>query len=705
MPKLPGWIKWAAWSGLAAGVLAPLAWRYAGDDGVDRSKIYTIGYADDVPFHFKGPDGLPTGLAVELVSEAARRKNINLEWVQGVGLHTPPEPGGEDLWVLLTIRPDRAKSFHITRPYLQTETCFIVPAKGPIREVKDLASARISYLDYAIHRKNLAVLLPNMTPVPVKSSHEALEKVAAGQADAAYLDDYAAMPALLGGGFMSAMRQLPSHTPPGLMGIGATFANARVADAIRDGMELMALDGAMARSVQRWGFLPSLTSDMIETLLTERRKVAWLTLGIVVLCLSLGGSVWLLGRTRRQALNLRRSEEQLSESRARLLLAMDLARLAPWEYNVTGDHLTVEDSLYRIVGAKPPSSGTVRMKMAEYLKSFVPPDDQALVAREIGGENRPAGDAAPRRLEHRFLRADGTLGTVVVRYSVVKDSAGRTVKTYGVHQDVTEARRAEESRRVLEEQLQQAQKLESIGTLAGGIAHDFNNVLVAIMAHADLAREKGIAHSELEEHLEQVMVAGKRASDLVRRILAFSRPHRLDRRPVQAASIINEALRLLRSTLSDSIKVREETESGLPEVFADATQIHQVVMNLCSNAAHAMKGRNGDLLVRAGRAVFGEFDPRPHAGLRPGEYVQITVRDTGSGMDEATLRRIFEPFFTTKDQGEGTGLGLSTVHGIVRAHGGAITVESKPGIGSTFSVFLPCVEKSEALAENRPPIG
>ena len=233
----------------------------------------------------------------------------------------------------------------------------------------------------------------------------------------------------------------------------------------------------------------------------------------------------------------------------------------------------------------------------------------------------------------------------------------------------------------LERDLRQAQKMEAIGTLAGGIAHDFNNILAAIVGHAELARFKLSQDDPVRSNLDQVLKAGARATDLVKRILAFSRQTELRRQPVPIVSVVKEALKLLRPSLPTTIEIRREItlspEDGV--IFADPTEIHQVLMNLCTNAAHAMRANGGILLVRLSYLVVPDFGYSLYPDLEPGPYVCLSVSDTGDGIDPGVLDRIFDPYFTTKPIGEGTGLGLSVVQGIVRTYGGTIKVHSVTG--------------------------
>jgi len=244
-------------------------------------------------------------------------------------------------------------------------------------------------------------------------------------------------------------------------------------------------------------------------------------------------------------------------------------------------------------------------------------------------------------------------------------------------------------RNKLEIQLRQSQKMEAIGTLAGGIAHDFNNILGAIIAFTELARLDAGDNQAVQDCLKQVLKAGDRAKGLVQQILSFSRQNKVERRVVLLQPIVKEVLKLMGSTLPASIEVGSDIRPDAGTVLADTTQIHQVLVNLCTNAAHAMRGQNGRLEVRLDETQVDEALAHTQPDLRPGKYVRLTVSDNGHGMDAATLSRIFEPFFTTKGPGEGTGLGLSVVHGIMQDHEGAIQVASQPGCGTVFQLFFP----------------
>jgi PAS domain S-box-containing protein len=318
-------------------------------------------------------------------------------------------------------------------------------------------------------------------------------------------------------------------------------------------------------------------------------------------------------------------------------------------------------------------------------------------ARLAPGERHMMG-AARRRLA--ALRKDGTTVPVEVSLSAVQSEEGQIV--VAALRDVTERMRMEAERAQLEEQLRQAQRLESLGTLAGGIAHDFNNLLAAISANVELAREEVAPTHPVSECLDEIAGASTRARDLVRQILAFSRKQVTIRTVSAVRPVIEEVTRLLRATIPAGISIVSDLSTDVLASL-DPTQIHQVLMNLGTNAWQAMERTTGRISFQLD-LVTVEAERPPLAGMTPGRYARIRVSDDGKGMDEATRARIFEPFFTTKDIGKGTGLGLAVVHGIVSHHGGAIEVQSAPGRGATFSVYLPeAVGQARAKSASRRP--
>ncbi|MEK6200984.1 MAG: ATP-binding protein [Desulfobulbaceae bacterium] len=253
------------------------------------------------------------------------------------------------------------------------------------------------------------------------------------------------------------------------------------------------------------------------------------------------------------------------------------------------------------------------------------------------------------------------------------------------------------------EDLFQAQKMDAIGTLAGGIAHDFNNILSAIMGSCELAKLHLPPGTVVQEDIAQIIIAGQRAGNLVKQILDFSRKTQQFLQPLQPHLIVEEVLRLTRATLPTSVEIQSDIDRASGTILADPTKIHQIVMNLCTNGFHAMKDEKGILRVSLSRQTRAVNDSAEKSST-PIPFIVLSVNDTGQGMDAETVARIFEPYFTTKEMGKGTGLGLAVVHGIIESFKGYIEVESEPGFGSTFRLFIPALEKETSIPEKAKPL-
>ena len=296
--------------------------------------------------------------------------------------------------------------------------------------------------------------------------------------------------------------------------------------------------------------------------------------------------------------------------------------------------------------------------------------------------------------ENHLFTKDGSELIVEWHPSKILNSSGQLDLLFAMGIDITEKKKAEA--RVFH-----SQKMESIGRLAGGIAHDFNNILTSILGYSQLIQLKTENDEKLTRYASQVIAASYRAQELIQQILTFSRQSESEKKPINIGIIVKEALNLLRASLPATITIQEDILIRAGTVLADSTQIHQLVMNLCTNAFHAMEENGGILAVALDKREFSVNDTNFYQGIEAGKYLKLSVSDTGHGMDKEMITRIFEPFFTTKEVGKGTGIGLSTVHGIIEEHGGTIIVNSQPGLGTSFHVFFP-VMSEETMEQSGP---
>jgi PAS domain S-box-containing protein len=318
------------------------------------------------------------------------------------------------------------------------------------------------------------------------------------------------------------------------------------------------------------------------------------------------------------------------------------------------------------------------------LNLFVNPSERSQFFEILNREGQVNG------YELKCRRSDGVLFDALLSCRPLR--YGNDDCLVSVAKDITAVKGSQEEKARLEAQLRQAQKMEAIGTLAGGISHDFNNILAAMMGYTELVLLNQPEGTRVHHYLDEILKAGERAKNLVSQILAFSRQSESERKPIQLRPIVKESLKLLRASLPATIEIRQDIGTDEAVVLADPTQIHQIIMNLCTNAAQAMRENGGILEVSLHQVQTDQDLCAAHPDLRPGPCVALTVGDTGCGMTPEVLDRIFEPYFTTKEKGEGTGLGLAVVHGIVTGYGGVISVNTEPARGSVFKIYLPAVE-------------
>ncbi|MGC2421785.1 MAG: PAS domain S-box protein [Candidatus Acidiferrales bacterium] len=346
-----------------------------------------------------------------------------------------------------------------------------------------------------------------------------------------------------------------------------------------------------------------------------------------------------------------------------------------------GKRLYNSPSYERILGYSPKElMGTLGIEQ-------VHPDDRANVL-EAAQEALRSGRG--RQLQYRFKHKDGTWRTLESNSSAVRNATGEIDVLVIVSRDVTERKKSEEALRLKEEQLRQSQKMEAVGRLSGGIAHDFNNLLGVIIGYSDILDMKLEGNDPLRKNVGEIKKAGTRASSLTRQLLAFSRQQVLQPRILDLNAVVTDLVKMLRRLIGEHVEVEIILDSDLQKVRADHSQIEQVIMNLVVNARDAMP-EGGKLTIQTANVELGENAVAEQPYVWPGQYVQLTVSDSGMGMDEATMLRIFEPFFTTKEKGRGTGLGLATVYGVVKQSNGYIWVDSKVGVGTTFRICLPMV--------------
>jgi PAS domain S-box-containing protein len=433
-------------------------------------------------------------------------------------------------------------------------------------------------------------------------------------------------------------------------------------------------------------------------------------------------------RLQKEIIDRKSAEEALRESEERYRNLVKYAPAVIYEMDLQGTKfLSVNDTMCATLGFS-----------REELFSIKPVDLLDEESRSLFRERtrkKLAGETIDETIEYRIQRKDGEWIYAVINVGAYPYSNDKAARVTVIGYDITERKLAEDAlrearnelenrvrertaelsdayetlrretdeRKKAEEHLVRIQKLEALGTLAGGIAHDFNNILAGVIGFTEMVLEDMNPDGPEYKRLELVLKGANRGRDLVKQILSFSRQNVQDRKVVALNQSVEEGLKLLRPTLPSTIEIVSTRSTDDDMILADPSQIHQILMNLCTNAAHAMREKGGKLMISVLEASLTEGNPLLFSGMKPGKYVVLKVSDTGSGMDATTLKKIFDPFFTTKQPGEGTGLGLSVVLGIVQSHGGYVTVESEAGRGATFQVYLPKTREHKSAEDEGPP--
>jgi PAS domain S-box-containing protein len=642
-----------------------------------QDKVYKIGWEIDPPAQFEGT-GEPTGLNVEIVRAAAKRSGIKLQWVRHPeGPDAALGSKAVDLWPLITITEERKKRIFISDPYQQTDLLLVALKSESSIQSDDLAGKTISIQDQPINLQLLQKLFPQAKPLPKADTTKAIAAACRGESQGALLDGFAILPILLDGTPCpgQALKMLPTGTSIEL-GLGATFEARAAATVIREEIGNMVQSGDLTVLMRRWSRGSKSELDALEATIAARRQMWWYRAGVGALAMLLAFSLWSAFEYREARNMARRAERENNSQRLRMEGIIDSSI----------DGIVTIDDQSRILVFNPAAEKLFRCSKRQILGVSI----ERLIPAHLGG--------ITENWVTTGLRSDGEEFPMEVTVSEVSLSERKLLTV--TCRDISEKRRAEAEGQRLQAQLQQAQKMESVGRLAGGVAHDFNNLLTVINGYSDFGIAKLSAGDPLRVTMTEIRKAGERAAALTRQLLAFSRKQVLQPRALDLNRLLEEMRPMLERLVGEDIEVRVALHAGRGTIHADAHQLEQVVMNLVVNARDAMP-RGGKLLVETANVARGDSYVRSHPEARVGQYVMLAVSDTGIGIDEELKNRIFEPFFTTKGVGKGTGLGLAMVQGIVAQSGGYVEVYSEKGEGTTFKIYLP--ERAEVVADTARP--
>ncbi len=382
---------------------------------------------------------------------------------------------------------------------------------------------------------------------------------------------------------------------------------------------------------------------------------------------------------------LKKNEEKLKKFAKQLSQAQKISHLGSWELDLVNNELNCSDEMYSIFEVVPEVFGQSYDQFYDNFVDFVHPDDRELVYNEHTDSVR---NRRPCDIEFRLLMKDGKIKYVNERRETTYDESGKPLLTFGTVLDITERKHSEKEREKLQEQLTNVQKMESMGRLASGIVHDFNNMIVVILGFAELALEKMEQSHPLFTDLQEIFKAANRSANLTRQLLAFARKQMTVPKVLVLNELVEEMINMLNQLIGKDIDLAWLPDADLWQIKVDPVQIEQVLTNLCVNARDAIPGV-GKITVETKNVALDEAYCAESSGVVPGDYVMLCIIDDGCGMDKETHNKIFEPFFTTKGEGQGTGLGLAMVYGIVKQNNGFISADSEPGEGTTFKIYLP----------------
>ena len=668
---------------------------------LDRNHTVRVRVSDYPPYMLLKPE--LSGISVDYLSAVARRYGFKVEFLPdliGFAAAVRDVAGPRqhfDLILTFTRTPEREKQFAITVDYLTAPWVVYARRDSPyIIGLESLGGKTVASEKGFVITNKIKSDYPAIRILEVAKSEDALLAVATGQADA-YVGNLANSSYFIKANRLDNL-VVTAPTPYGINTQAMAVRNdwPELAGLINKGIAAMTTEERGAIS-QKWGaveFRPRTDYTLIWQILAA---------SILILLAFLYWNRKLaleIARRKQAEMSVRESAAQLSAERdlleqrvrertatlglseARLRRAELAAKTGNWELRLDNQTIVASEGAARIYGL---TADTIELKTIQSmtLDECRPNLDSALKALLEHDK--------PYDVEYKIRSGDGELKDL--RSMAILDREQHVL--FGVVQDITE-------RKQLEVQLRDSQKMEALGTLAGGVAHDFNNALAAIIGNVELARQDvGPDHVALVS-LDEIGKASRRAKDLVQQILTFGRRQKLERRPTSLALVVVESARLLRATFPAGVELKVDCKADVPAVLADATHVKQLLLNLCTNALHAVQDQGQPGLVEISLSAHSA-DGVPHNGperrsigertpLREGRYACLSIRDNGPGMDEATRARIFEPFFTTKTVGKGTGLGLSVVHGIVKTHVARIEVESAPGQGSAFRIYFPATD-------------
>lgn len=655
-----------------------------------REGVILIGVYENAPIVYQDESGDYSGLSIDILRHIAAKEGWKLEYISGTFAECLErlERGEIDLQVNIAYSDERAQKFDFNQESLLSNwgVVYALPDSG-IESILDLEGKRVAVMKKSIHPLAFMKMVNSFgirhETIPVDDHRQGFKLVSEKKADAVVVNRIF--------GLTNAKQFNLEET-------NIIFNPVEIRYAAPKGKSsdlLVAIDT----------HLKELTANKESIFYRSYNKAFGLTEPLSAMSKWVSGGFFLLfvligflilmnsilnHRVHKKTAELRsevserkQAVKALRESDAHLHTLINTIPDLVWLKDIEGVYLFCNSKFERLYGAKEKDiiGKTDYDFVDKDLADFFRRHDQTAMA---------AGKPSVNEEELTFS-SDGHRELVETIKVPMLESEGQLIGVLGIARDITERKRSEDERKEMEERLRQALKMEAVGTLAGGIAHDFNNILAIILGFAEMARAEAPSGTQLAEDLEQVLIAANRAKELVKQILAFSRQSATERIPLRIQPLIKEGLKMLRASIPSTISITEDIDPKSGVILADPSQVHQILMNLSTNAYHAMEETGGVLSVTLKSVLIGPDEEKMSAHATPGEYLELAVSDTGCGIGPDIIDKIFDPYFTTKGVGKGTGMGLAIIHGIMADYGGLITVESLLGQGTTFHVFFPFV--------------
>ncbi|BHH84873.1 ABC transporter substrate-binding protein [Desulforhopalus sp. 52FAK] len=634
------------------------------------------------PYVILKDDTDPEGITIDYLNLIAERTGVTFDFVHSgktfpQALDSLKKHQGVDLMPIVVRTPERAKSILFSKDYLRTPYMIFMRAdeKKIVSSLEDISDREIALIQGAAQYETMKKEYPNIKLKLFDTDIKALEAVSNKQADAYIGNMTMASYIVLNKGLLNLKIVAPSPFGDQVAAMGIRNDWPELNSIVDKGLASITPDE------QRAIYNKYITVHYDKA--TTAEYVKWI---LIVAGIASGLLLLFFFWNRILAKQVVARTTELKESETKYRNVLESTSTVPWELDLSSGVFTFMGIQIEKILGYPADSWK---DMAVWAERVHHEDrDAAILFCETETEKGQDHDFV-----YRSLHADGSYRWIRDVVSVIEGENGPETLVGFMH-DITEQKELALEKEQLQKQWEQSQKLEAIGTLAGGIAHDFNNILSIIVGFSGLAKENSSKGSEIYEDLSEVLKAAQRAKELVQQILAFSRQSQINSVPLEPGLIVKEALKMLRSSIPTTIQIHENIDKDCGTVVVDPTQIHQIMLNLCTNAFHAMEDEGGTMTVALKRADIVPSE-LPESVLG---YIELLVSDTGKGINKETIPKIFDPFFTTKEQGKGTGMGLSIIYGIAKEHGGGVTVESEMGKGTTFHVYFPRFEDTPTPA-------